>query len=203
MPPLTKIGIYPAAFDPVHKGHLAFAYAAKEHYGLDKVYFLPEPSPKHKQGVKAFEHRTNMVHLATSGEPNFGVIVLDVQEFDIRHIWPRITSRFLGSELFMLIGNNPVKRLAAWPHTTEFGKQAPTFVVAKRHKPTVEVEKSLDTLLKTKKLHLPYKILDVDYETYSSPTIRMQVRRGGKPDALPPTVLEYILRNKLYISGAA
>lgn len=198
-----KIGIYPAAFDPVHKGHLAFAYAAKERYGLDKVYFLPEPNPKHKQGVKAYEHRTNMVHLATANDPSFGVIVLDLQEFDIRHVWPRITSRFLGSELFMLIGNNPVKRLIAWPHTTEFGKQAPTFVVAKRHKPTSEVKKSLETLLKTKKLKLSYAILDSDYQTYSSPIVRTQIKQGERPDALPHAVLEYISRNRLYISGAS
>lgn len=197
-----RIGIYPAAFDPVHKGHLAFARAAKQQYGLDKVYFLPEPNPKHRQGVKAFEHRTNMVHLATANEEAFGVVVIDLQEFDIRHVWPRITSRFVGSELFMLIGNNPVKRLIAWPHTTEFGKQAPTFVIAKRHKSTAEVEKSLDTLLNTKKLDLPYEILDVNYETYNSPSIRAQIKRGENPDALPYEVLEYIRRNRLYISGA-
>jgi nicotinate-nucleotide adenylyltransferase len=193
-----RIGIYPAAFDPVHKGHLAFARAAKEQYGLDKIYFLIEPTPKHKQGVKAFEHRTHMVQLATANEADFGVIVLDIQEFDIRHIWPRITSRFLGSDLFMLIGNNPVKRLAAWPHTTEFGKQAPTFVIAKRQHTTVEVKKSLETLQKTKKLDLPYKILDTDYQTYSSPHIRAQIKRGEQPDSLPHEVYEYILRNKLY-----
>ncbi len=197
-----KIGIYPAAFDPVHKGHLAFARAAKERYGLDKVYFLIEPNPKHKQGVKAFEHRTNMVQLATANESDFGVIILDIQEFDIRHVWPRITSRFLGSELFMLIGNNAVKRLAAWPHTTEFGKQAPTFVVAKRHSVKTDVKKSLETLLKTKKLDLPYKILEADYQTYSSPNIRMQIKQREHPEALPHKVYEYILRNKLYISGA-
>lgn len=197
-----KIGIYPAAFDPVHKGHLAFAHAVKDKYGLDKVYFLPEPTPKHKQGVKALEHRTNMVHLATANEPGFGVVMLDVQELDIRYIWPRITSRFLGSELFMLIGNNPVKRLAAWPHTTEFGKQAPTFIIAKRHKTKTEIKKSLNTLLKTKKLDLSYEILDTDYPTYGSQAIRTQIKQGNTPDALPYEVQEYITRNKLYISGA-
>lgn len=198
-----KIGIYPAAFDPVHKGHLAFARAAKQKYGLDKVYFLIEPNPKHKQGVKAFEHRTNMVHLATANETGFGVIVLDLQEFDIRHVWPRITSRFIGSELFMLIGNNPVKRLAAWPHTTEFGKQAPTFIIAKRHKPKSEIKKSLETLLKTKKIDLPYEILDSSYETYDSPNIRKQVKAGEQPEALPQVVFEYVRRNGLYISGSS
>ena len=192
---MSKIGVYPAAFDPVHKGHLAFDRAAKKQYGLDKIYFLPEPNPTHKQGVKALEHRTNMVHLAIANDPSLGVISLDLQEFDIRQVWPRITSRFLGQELFMLLGNTPVKRLASWPHTTEFGKQAPTFIIANR-KP--EIEKSLETLLKTKKLDLSYEILDADYETYVSSDIRGQIKRGEKPDALPHAVMEYILRNNLY-----
>jgi nicotinate-nucleotide adenylyltransferase len=195
---MTRVGIYPAAFDPIHEGHLAFARAARKAYGLDKVYFLPEPTPAHKQGVKALEHRTNMVHLAIANDSQFGVISLDIQDFDIRQVWPRISSRFLGQELFMLVGNNPIKRLAAWPHTTEFGKQAPTFVIAKRSKTTEEVEKSVHILLKTKKLKLPYEILGTEYPTFSSLGIRSQIKDGDRPAALPHAVLEYILRNKLY-----
>lgn len=141
-----------------------------------------------------------MVHLAVAAEQSFGVISLDLQELDIRQVWPRITSRFMGQELFMLIGNNPVRRLAAWPHTTEFGKQAPTFVVANRNRSKSEVEKSLGTLLKTKKLDLSYEVLGGDYTTFRSPEIRTQIKRGQKPEAVPFEVYEYILRNKLYHS---
>lgn len=197
---MAKIGIYPAAFDPIHNGHVAFAHTAIHEHGLDKVYFLPEPAPRHKQGVKALEHRVNMVHLAIANEPKFGVMSLDTSDFDIRHIWPRITSRFLGQELFMLIGNNPIKRIGVWPHTAEFGKQAPTFVIAKRSKSSKELEASIATLLKTRKLSLSYKILDVDYATYTAVDIRNTVKQGNRHEALMQPVYEYILRNKLYLS---
>lgn len=191
-----RIGIYPAAFDPIHNGHLAFARAAAQTFGLDKIYFLPEPKPRHKQGVKALEHRTNMVHLALANTPDFGVVSLTTQEFDVRYIWPAITSRFLGEELFMLIGNNSIKRLAAWPHTTEFGKQAPTFIIAQRNgKPT---KATIDELIHTKKLDLPYRMLPPDYETHNNSYIRSQLKLGRHPKAVPYEVFEYIQRNKLY-----
>lgn len=193
-----KIGIYPAAFDPIHSGHLTFARAAVEMYGLDKVYFLPEPQPRHKQGVKALEHRTNMVHLAVANIHDFGVVSLHAQEFDVRYIWPAITSRFLGQELFMLLGNNSIKRLAAWPHTTEFGRQAPTFVIAQRAgKPT---KSSIEDLIRTKKLDLPYAVLPPDYETHSNSYIRSQLKIGKQPKAISHAIFEYIQANKLYHS---
>ena len=67
-----RVGIYPGAFDPVHKGHIAFALAAITAHQLDKVFFLPEPSPRHKQGVKALDHRVEMVRLATANDPRIG-----------------------------------------------------------------------------------------------------------------------------------
>lgn len=194
---MAKIGIYPAAFDPVHKGHLAFARAVTEKFGLDKVYFLPEPNPRHKQGVKAFEHRINMVQLATANEPGYGVIVLDLQEFDVSQVWSRITARFLGADLYMLIGSNAVKRLAGWPHTIQTGKQVPTFVIANRNS-AIDINESIATLLKTKKLNLPYEILEPDYEIFRSPDIRAQIKHGEQPAALSYEVYQYIQRNKLY-----
>lgn len=191
---MTKIGIYPGAFDPVHKGHLAFAKAAQKKLGLDKVYFLPEPSPRHKQGVKAFEHRINMVQLATANEPDFGVIVLDLQEFDVPRVWSNITARFLGSDLYMLIGSNAVKRLAAWPHTIQTGKQVPTFIIASRE----VTDETMITLMKTKKIKFPYEILKTDYEIFRSSDIRIKIKHGEKPDGLPHEVLEYIKLNQLY-----
>lgn len=193
-----KIGIYPAAFDPVHSGHVAFAKAAQVAYSLDKIYFLPEPRPRHKQGVKAFEHRVNMVHLIAANDPTLGVINLDTPEFDIRYVWPTITARFLGAELFMLLGNTPIRRLAAWPHTTEFGRQAPIFIVAERHEKPIKP--TIDELLQTKKLDLPYEVLPPTYETHSNSYIRSQLKLGKKPKAVPYEVYEYILRNGLYRS---
>ncbi|MCA9332160.1 adenylyltransferase/cytidyltransferase family protein, partial [Candidatus Saccharibacteria bacterium] len=52
---MKKVGIYAGSFDPIHKGHIALAEQAIQQCGQDKVFFMVEPRPRRKQGVKALE----------------------------------------------------------------------------------------------------------------------------------------------------
>src|SRR5687768_15392849 len=98
---LKKVGIYAGTFDPVHEGHLAFAREAAAQYGLDKVFFLVEPNPRRKQGVKALEHRNEMVQLAIRSEKLFASILLEQHRFTVTETMPVLRSRFKNSELYM------------------------------------------------------------------------------------------------------
>ena len=44
-----NIAIFGGTFDPVHRGHLALARVALEHYKLHRVHFVPANVPPHKQ----------------------------------------------------------------------------------------------------------------------------------------------------------
>lgn len=68
-----NIALFGGTFDPIHRGHLAIARAARRRFGLGVVYFVPADVPPHKQKtpVSAFEHRYAMVALATAGEKRF------------------------------------------------------------------------------------------------------------------------------------
>ncbi|PYX46101.1 MAG: nicotinate-nicotinamide nucleotide adenylyltransferase, partial [Acidobacteria bacterium] len=44
-----NIGLFGGTFDPVHRGHLALARVALEHYKLHRVHFVPANVPPHKQ----------------------------------------------------------------------------------------------------------------------------------------------------------
>ncbi|MBI3337871.1 adenylyltransferase/cytidyltransferase family protein [Candidatus Saccharibacteria bacterium] len=112
----SRIGIYSGTFDPVHDGHIAFANAALKQCNLDKIFFLVEPRPRRKQGVKAFEHRTEMVRLAIKNEHSLGSIVLNQQRFTPADTLPLLTERFKGADLYMLIGDDMLDHLAGWPH---------------------------------------------------------------------------------------
>lgn len=70
-----KIGIFGGTFDPVHMAHLHMAQCALEQAKLDKVIFLPNGTPPHKEnsGITAGEHRYNMLVLATKDNPCFEV----------------------------------------------------------------------------------------------------------------------------------
>lgn len=70
-----KIGIFGGTFDPVHMAHLHMAQCALEQGKLDKVIFLPNGTPPHKEnnGITDAEHRYNMLVLATEDNPRFEV----------------------------------------------------------------------------------------------------------------------------------
>ncbi|MBV8476012.1 MAG: adenylyltransferase/cytidyltransferase family protein, partial [Acidobacteria bacterium] len=68
-----NIGLFGGTFDPIHRGHLALANAARDAYTLGRIYFVPANLPPHKpaQTISLFSHRYAMVALATSGSRHF------------------------------------------------------------------------------------------------------------------------------------
>ncbi|HVI69805.1 MAG TPA: adenylyltransferase/cytidyltransferase family protein, partial [Magnetospirillaceae bacterium] len=62
---MKRVGVFSGTFDPVHRGHLAFALSAQKRAQLDTVVFLPEHSPRGKIAVGSFTHRLEMLRLAT------------------------------------------------------------------------------------------------------------------------------------------
>ena len=68
-----NIALFGGTFDPIHRGHIAIARAARERFDLGMVYFVPADMPPHKQKapITSFDHRYAMVSLATAGEKAF------------------------------------------------------------------------------------------------------------------------------------
>jgi nicotinate-nucleotide adenylyltransferase len=68
-----KIGLFGGTFDPIHRGHIALAHAARAQFGLARVLFVPPHIPPHKQKqpLSPFAHRYAMVALATAAEKAF------------------------------------------------------------------------------------------------------------------------------------
>jgi nicotinate-nucleotide adenylyltransferase len=68
-----NFGLFGGTFDPIHKGHLALAAAARERHQLGRIYIVPTNFPPHKtaQPVASFFHRYAMTVLATQDEKAF------------------------------------------------------------------------------------------------------------------------------------
>jgi nicotinate-nucleotide adenylyltransferase len=67
-------------FDPIHRGHLALAHAARTELGLDEIVFVPAGIPPHKIGrrISPSADRLAMVELAIAGEPGFTVSRVEI-----------------------------------------------------------------------------------------------------------------------------
>jgi nicotinate-nucleotide adenylyltransferase len=148
-----NIGLFGGTFDPIHRGHLALARAAQEHYKLGRVLFVPAAIPPHKQGqpLSEFSHRYAMIALATAGEKDFTPSLLeapvemdgkDAQEkkrkaddrrpnYTIDTV-KRLKESFKKADrLFLLIGIDAFKDIAKW-HQSESLFRECEFVVASR-----------------------------------------------------------------------
>ena len=68
-----NIGLFGGTFDPIHRGHLALARAARERCKLSRILFVPANVPPHKQRQPSirFAHRYAMIALATAQEKDF------------------------------------------------------------------------------------------------------------------------------------
>jgi nicotinate-nucleotide adenylyltransferase len=145
-----NIGLFGGTFDPIHRGHLALARAARERCKLSRILFVPANVPPHKQAqpLSPFAHRYAMIALATAGEKDFSPSLLEAPEdFDegergkkSRAGKPNYTvdtvTRLKRSlkkvdRLFLLIGIDAFTDIAKW-HQAEALFRECEFVVASR-----------------------------------------------------------------------
>src|SRR5256885_14733762 len=77
-----NIGLFGGTFDPIHRGHLALAQAARERCMLSRILFVPANVPPHKQRqpLLAFAHRYAMIALATAPEKEFAPSLLEAPD---------------------------------------------------------------------------------------------------------------------------
>ena len=195
-----RIGIYSGTFDPVHEGHINFALAAIQKAKLDKVYFMVEPRPRRKQGVRAYEHRLAMIRIALTKHKQLGYIVLEQARFDVHKTLPILQSRFEGSKLCMLMGDDFIKHLPHWPHVAELSSVE--IVMGLRKKTNADAQQLFNTLSETTGRKFRWSTFEAPNPTQSSTAIRLAYKRGKKPTGLTSGVELYIARHGLYSSIA-
>jgi nicotinate-nucleotide adenylyltransferase len=199
---MKKIGIYSGTFDPVHNGHIAFVLEAIEQNRLDKVYFLPEPRPRRKQGVKAFEHRTAMVSIAIEPYDKLGMIILEQARFTPERTLPVLLERFRGAKLCMLMGDDMLDHFVTW-RGVENLMSSLSFVIGLRKYDAKHVEEIANTLKSASGHRLKYETFAPTQYKISSSSIKKNIKSKLEFNDIDPNVAEYIIENKLYISDGA
>jgi nicotinate-nucleotide adenylyltransferase len=146
-----NIGLFGGTFDPIHRGHLALARAARESCKLSRILFVPANVPPHKQAqpLLAFEHRYAMIALATAQEKDFAPSLLEAPEdfdsgsgrkgkmtagkpnYTVDTIKRLKQSLKKADRLFLLIGIDAFAEIAKWRQAEALFREC-EFVVASR-----------------------------------------------------------------------
>lgn len=147
-----NIGLFGGTFDPIHKGHLALAHAARERCNLGLIYFVTANISPHKsaQPLASYFHRYAMTALATQGEKAFAPSLLEAPNELVLHDKknPRASIAATPSysidtvrkikatlrksdRLFLLIGIDAFKDIAKWRETEVLFAEC-EFIVASR-----------------------------------------------------------------------
>jgi len=146
-----NIGLFGGTFDPIHRGHLALAHAARERFQLGRIFFVPANVPPHKQRhpLSPYFHRYAMVALATVGEKSFVASLLEAPislgaaavsqpakiptapSYSIDTVRALKRSLKKSDRLFFLLGIDAFQDIATW-HEAEALFAECEFIVASR-----------------------------------------------------------------------
>lgn len=193
---MKKVGIFSGTFDPVHEGHVSFVREALKLSKLDKVFFLVEPNPRRKQGVKSFQHRVNMVRLAIEDESKLGLIILEQARFTVPETMPILKSRFKGAKLCLLMGEDVIYNLASWPHADRLIEDVHFMIGTRRSER--DLQKHIKAIEQAKGKPLSHSVFRTAESKLSSTAVRAKLRKGQQPKGVHPEVLAYIELNGLY-----
>lgn len=117
---MAKIGVFGGTFNPPHLGHVLAAREVKNALGLDRVLFIPDSQPPHKEvpkGSPGPELRLEMVRQAVAGEDY--ALVSDIELSRPGKSYTSDTLRGLKEQypedtLYLIMGTDMFLSLHTW-----------------------------------------------------------------------------------------
>lgn len=115
----TRIGIFGGSFNPVHTGHLVMAQDALDHFGLERMIWVPAAQPPHKPSplLAPAADRLEMLRLAVQGDSRFEISDVELERGGISYTVDTIRNfhdRFPDARLHLVIGGDTLFELHTW-----------------------------------------------------------------------------------------
>jgi nicotinate-nucleotide adenylyltransferase len=190
-----RLGIFPGAFNPVTRAHLAVARAARDQHGLDQVAFLlPRSFPHKEYEGTTLEERVALLEAATEDDPTLAIASSE------GGLFIEIARTFRAEcgndvEIHLLCGRDAAERIVHWDYGDgpTFNQQLEEFqmlVASREREYTVPAEH-------TARIH-PI-LMPPAYDEVSSSAVRKAIEQGYDWENLvPESVARRIREKKLY-----
>lgn len=203
----ARLGVLGGTFDPIHLGHLILAQEAMLHLGLDRVLLVPVGDPWRKTDriITPAAHRLAMVRLAAAQDPRLQVSTLEIDRPGPSYTADTLAQlrqeRGMATVMFFIMGGDALLDFPNWHEPERIIALANLAVALRPGWPaltTSEMEKLVPGL-SARVVFVPMPTIDI-----SASALRQRARRGLPLRYLVlPTVEEYILQHRLYVSGTA
>ena len=196
-----KIGILGGTFNPIHSGHIKMAEFVAGKMELDKICFLPNGQPPHKNSntIADKHHRLQMVKIAIADYDNFYVSDYEINREGNCYTIDTI-KHFKSADdndYYFIIGADSLFQLDKWKNADEL-KKICNFIVCDRGG-SGDTMKEVERL---KKSGCRIWLTDMPLIDIDSTSIRDKIKNGKDiSDFVPKRVQEYIDKNNLYIGG--
>jgi nicotinate-nucleotide adenylyltransferase len=131
---LMRVGLFGGTFDPVHNGHLRVAEEVREHFGLEKVYFIPAFIQPLKRRIKvtAAADRLKMVEMATRSNTSFHASQIEMRRGGVSYSIDTIrafAARY--GEVHFLVGLDAFSEIHLWKDYREIFEQADLIILVR------------------------------------------------------------------------
>jgi nicotinate-nucleotide adenylyltransferase len=212
-----RVGVMGGTFDPVHLGHLRAAEEAVEALQFDTLLFVPAAIPPHKLGktILPFEHRRQMLRLATERHPRFRVSEIEQQlpgkSYTVVTL-QKLSEDYAGEvQLFFIAGLDAFLEMDSWWHFQDLFRLAHMVVLRRPgyHETAMLgfLRERVSSLYTCSDKHscyrhphlLPVYYLNNTWLEISSTRIRELAEQGKSIRYLVlPEVMHYIQAHRLY-----
>lgn len=212
-----RLGLLGGTLDPVHRGHLAAARAARHALGLDRVLLMPAHTPSHRAvpGASGW-HRFAMAAMAVEDDDGLAASDLELARAGTTYTWDTLTALSEAGHpperLFFITGADAFASIDAWHRYPALLERA-HFVVITRPGHPIDPARDWPTRVHERVqraeaggvgVHRDVTgtsiwLVETSTPDVSSTVVRERVRAGADIEALVPSrVAAHIRRHGLY-----
>lgn len=197
-----RIGILGGTFNPIHNGHISIALKVCEKFSLDKVLFMPNKIPPHKNSKDILNEdiRLEMINRAICDYSSLGVEEYELNKDTTSYTYESLEyldRNYKGSELFFIIGSDSFLDFEKWQKINRVFRSATIIVYLREEKHKEEIFKLRDYYKEIYSGSIEIfldKIIDV-----SSTEIRNKILNNEDISSLvPESVYDFIKSKNLY-----
>ncbi len=203
---MQQLAIFGGTFDPVHWGHLLVAETALHQIPLEQVIWVPSLNPPHKQ-VALFEHRLEMVRIATTDNPGFTVSLVEANRYGTSYAINTLIDLcafYPNNHWYWIVGLDTFQTLPRWHRVNELAQLcdwliAPRILGGETIAQSELICKQVAQELTHKSVFIHWQLLHIPLVGISSSLIR-NLRRDRQPIRylVPEPVRIYIANHNLY-----